>query len=147
MFKLLLALPPLISSVFAGEEVQTEKKYPLHPAWEVLIVEGLIVANSWMASQAPGAYGAGAALLFPLNGCNYSYCADLIAAESIALYNLTLDENETSKGEIFKNNMIAWHVFAATGLLFNYFIDDSDAKLGFQPIETGGGKLVINYRY
>jgi anaerobic C4-dicarboxylate transporter len=41
-----------------------------------------------------------------------SYCSELIAVESLALYNLSIDTDKILKSEIFKSNMIAWHIFA-----------------------------------
>ncbi|WP_157726666.1 hypothetical protein [Thalassotalea crassostreae] len=113
----------------------------------IIGVEALFAVNSWMASEDPHTYGGAAALLFPIAGCNELYCSNLIAAESLALYNLSIDDDKTSKSEIFKNNMIAWHIFAGVVGLSEYLIEDKDIKLSFQPISTGGGKIVFDYKF
>jgi hypothetical protein len=132
--------------VSASEVPPPTEKKDSHPIWGLLIMEGFLVTNAWMASEDPSGYGGFLALVAPISGCEF-YCSGLIAAESIAIYNMSIDENKNSKSEIFKNNMIAWHVFAAVGGVASYFIDDEDIKLSFKPSMNSGGNLVFNYRF
>lgn len=60
--------------------------------------EALIGVNAWMASESPNVYGGAAALLFPLAGGSenvgkITYWSGLAAAESLAVYNLSLNED------------------------------------------------------
>lgn len=118
-----------------------------------ILFEVLAGANSWMASESPNLYGGAAALLFPLadageNIGEITYWSSLTAAESIALYNLTADENSYKKSEMFKNNMIAWNMFAVvvltTGFIENEWLNKD--VITFVP-ENGGGSIALNYKF
>lgn len=131
-----MLLTPLAN---ANYEYSVEKENDIHPVWGVLIMEGFVVANSIWASNKPAEFGTALALLSPIAGCSSHYCMGLIAAESIALYNLTVDTETTSKDEILRNNIIAWHLMAGAVMLTGYLIDEPDVKLGFYPIIDGAG--------
>jgi hypothetical protein len=121
---------------------------------KILIVEGLFLLNSWMASQSPNTYGGFAALLFPLgagegNGSATTKWVGFIGAESIAIYNLKLDEDKVSKNDVFKNNIIGWHIFAGVTGLTGYIMGDfkSHESLRLLPSPNGGGQLVYSHKY
>ena len=119
---------------------------------QFLIVESLIGINAWMASESPDVYGGVSALLFPLAGGEnvgeFTYWSSLTTAESIAIYNIALDEDHYSKREIFKNNLLAWHLFAGV-LLVNGYVDSkwfTEETVAFIP-ESGGGRIAFNFSF
>ena len=121
---------------------------------KILIVEGLFLVNSWMASESPNTYGAIAALLFPIGAAEGNNSATtkwvgFLSAESLAIYNINLDEDKERKSDIFKNNMIGWHIFAGLTGLTGYIMGDFESKesLSLIPMSTGGGKFVYNYKF
>ena len=120
----------------------------------ILIGEGLFLANAWLASKDPHVYGGVLALLAPLaafegNSSETTQWVGLIAAESIAAYNIGIDKNKESKSDIFKKNLIAWHVFAATVGITGYIMGDFDSEqsLSLKPNFNGGANLVYSKRF
>lgn len=139
----------IIFILLLSSSANAEEK--LGPVSKAFVIEGLFIANSWLASEDPNTYGGIAALLFPLaagegEGSTTTKWVGFLSAETIALYNLDIDEDKKSKSEIFKENLIAWHVFAAlvgfTGFIMGDF--DSDVSLSMAPI--GGDKFVFLYK-
>ena len=135
-----------------SEEAKKDEKEPKY-IFGLVVFEALIGVNAWMASESPSVYGGAAALLFPLAGGSentgkITYWSGLVAAESLAVYNLSLNEDEYTKSEIFKNNMIAWHVFAgvvvAAGLVENKFFNKDTVT--FIP-DRNGGHIAFSYKY
>lgn len=145
----------LATKAIADNEITiepTEDKF--HPLTMFLLLEGMFAANAWLASENPNAYGAVTALLFPLaagegSSSNTTKWVGFVGAESIALYNLNIDEDKESKSEIFKNNMLAWHLFAGAVGLTGYIMGDycSKKSLSLIPTPAGGAQLVYNYKF
>ncbi len=140
--------------VFA-EEINLEKQSDdIHPMTMFLIVEGMLGVNAWLASEDPQAYGLIGALLFPFaagegNNSDVEKWVGLIGAESIALYNLSIDKDKKTKSEIFKENVIAWHLFAGILLATNYLVGDekTNETISVEPVAYGGAQLVYNYKF
>lgn len=140
----------------AEETIKIEPKQDtMHPVAMFFLVEGMLGINAWMASENPRAYGVVGALLFPLAAGGQGdltateQWVGLIGAESIAVYNLSIDDEKTSKSEIFKNNMIAWHLFAGALGITSYLVGDTDSNesLSLKPTAYGGAQLVYNYKF
>jgi hypothetical protein len=122
----------------------------------LLIGEALFALNAGMAALSPKAYGIVGAIVFPIGAANGSATSEttrwvgLAAAESIAVYNLTINENRKSKGEIFVENMIAWHIFTGIVFLTNSLTSDlkksTNASLDYVPVKNGGG-LMLSKRF
>lgn len=94
----------------------------------VVVGELLLVVNASLAAADPHIYGGALALLSPLGMRNTTEAASyvhLAAMESLAIYNLKIDPEKKSKGEIFRENMIGWHVSAAVSFAAYYFLSDS----------------------
>ena len=143
-------------SSWAEDQVKIDPQQDeIHPAILFFIFEGLLGVNAWMASESPHIYGGVGALLFPLvaggegNPTNAQIWTGIIGGESIAIYNLTINENKKSKSHIFKNNMIACHLFAGALGITGYLSGDadSDESLSVRPMQHGGTQLVYNYRF
>ncbi len=153
--KILVALLLLVSvGIHAEENVElAQTKEDIHPVLLFLLVEGIIGVNAWMASEDPHTYGALSALLFPLAGSSQDsptqHWVKLAAVESVALYNLSIDEDKKSKSEIFKGNVIAWHLVAGIVGLSGYLVGDGSAQesLKFTPVSNRGPQLVYSYKF
>ncbi len=155
-YKLLKPLILILSfCAHADESIDIElQNNKMHPITMFLLMEGMLGVNAWLASENPHAYGAVGALLFPVAAGEGSKSetetwVGIIGAESIAVYNLSIDEDEKSKNEIFKSNMIAWHLFAGVLITTKYIIGDNDGSksLSINPTRNGGVQLVYNYKF
>ena len=146
----LLLLIALLPNLVCASESKGEKDN-----WEwpraVLVGEGLIALNAWMASEAPAVYGGLGVLLFPFAGGEHSsseltYWTGLVAAESLAIYNISIDGDGKSKSEIFKDNMVGWHLFVlAVGV--SSYIDsklDKNENIIIEPEKDG---MTLTYEY
>jgi len=150
---ILLIFPLTLSaeSIFNSEE--NSEKFSTFET--ILLAEGSFLANAWLASEDPHAYGVVLALLAPLaaagegNSSETTKWVGLIAAESIAIYNIGIDTNKKSKSDIFKKNFIAWHLFAATIGVTGYIMGDFDSEqsLSLKPNFNGGANLVYSKRF
>jgi hypothetical protein len=129
---------------------KTEAK-DFNPVVTFVVLEALIGANSWMASEEPQVYGALGAILFPMVGCEYargkSCTTNLIAVESLAIYNLSINPDKKSKNEIFKDNMIGWHLVMLTMGTTLYLDEKKSKKINLVPLPDGGGSLSFHYNF
>ncbi len=136
---LLLALS---TSLYAEDKADKE----INPVLAAAFFEGMIAVNAWMASKNPKLYGGAAVLLFPVGAAESknetTFWVSLAAAEALAIYNISLDEDKYSESEIFKKNMIGWHLFAGAVGLTTWLTNDENKKekvsLGFVPAPKGG---------
>jgi len=149
----ILLIFPLILNAETKLEFK-ENPYELSTFTKILIGEGIFLANAWLASEYPHAYGGALALLAPLaafdgNSSKTAIWVGLIAAESIAVYNIGIDTNKESKSDIFKKNLIAWHLFTATVGVTGYIMGDFDSEqsLSLKPNINGGAHLVYSKRF
>ena len=152
-FRLWLLLSLLLAPLMASAAENDEDG--VNPLLVVGVFEGLVAANAWLASQDPMAYGVAGALLFPIGAAEAEsdtmFWVSLTAAESLAIYNMSIDTDRHSKSDIFRDNMIAWHVFVGVVGLTSWLTEDSEPEdklaLSFRPEQTGGGQLVLTYRF
>lgn len=118
------------------------------------IVEGLIVANAFLASQAPEGYGAFLTLFAPLattkTASDATNVVGVTGAAAIGLYNaLELNEDKYSKSDVFRRNIVIFHAFG--GLLFltekltGKRLANESAAVGIS--RDDGTRLTINYRF
>ena len=142
-----------IASANEDEPPLETRDNKLHPATAFFLAEGMFAVNAYMASKKPRTYGTVAALLFPMaidgKSNTTTKWVGLIAAESIALYNIRVDEDKKSEKDIFRENMVAWHLFAGAVGLSNLLFDDeeSNESLTFSPTPDNGYELVYRYRF
>jgi len=100
----------------------------------VLMIEGGIALNSYLASLNPDVYGGfEIAMAFPAaalcEGCEKPEAVTAgIALAGLGAYNLTLDEDQLSSGDIFKKNFVGWHVVAAAIGLSALATEHGEAK-------------------
>jgi hypothetical protein len=147
-----------LSQPLKAEEESKPAKRPFHenPVLMVLLMEGLLGVNALMASNDPHAYGAFTALVFPLaafdnNLSNTTQFVMLGAGEAMAFHNIGIDEDEETKGEIFRDNMKAWHGFFVVGLTTAYLMGDLEKKdkttsFSFMPLKEGG-HFMLSYKF
>lgn len=116
----------------------------------IAVIEGVVATNAWLASDSPQTYGVAAALLFPLGAINAAndrqFWTSILMAESIAFYNLSLDEDELSDDDVFRNNMIAWHLIMAGLVVTEWIATDKAPSLLMQPL-SDGAKLTYEFRF
>ncbi|MDX1399614.1 MAG: hypothetical protein R3204_13900, partial [Oceanospirillum sp.] len=75
------------------------------------------------------------------------FWSSLLLAESVAFYNMSLDEDNVSKDEVFTNNMIAWHL-VITGLVVTEWIADGEPpSLFVKPTLDGGAELTYKVHF
>ena len=123
-----------------------------------LLFEGIIGLNSYLASLDPDVYGTAGLILFPLGAVNgpsgnnsrAAFWTVLGLAESLALYNILLDEDRMSKEDIFKANVIGWHIIIGTGaltqLIFGGEETEKSVSLNLIPIKNGG-RMTLVYNF
>jgi hypothetical protein len=126
-------------------------------AGAVLILEGVVGLNAYLASLNPRVYGVAGALLFPVAAANSegkssdtTRWVGLASVEALAIYNIGLDEDKISDSEIFRNNFIGWHAAAGIMAVTGYFAGDfnRDKKVALNYIaEPHGGRLMLSYRF
>jgi hypothetical protein len=119
---------------------------------QYIFAEAMIAVNAGLASLSPKAYGIAGVILFPIataNGPTTSNTTRWVgfgAVESLAVYNITINENKKSKGEIFLENIIAWHLVAGivglTDILTGDQKKDTTVSLDYVPTKNGGGLLL-----
>lgn len=127
------------TSTWAQKSAET---VAVNPVVGVLVVEALIVTNAYMASQSPAGYGALLTLLSPMGASgSASDTTNYVAigsAATIGLYNaLELSDGSYSEGEIVKQNLIAWHAFAASVWLSETLTGDTDTVAAIAPFHDG----------
>jgi len=150
MILLYLALLFANQTVVADETSQTQGL----TTWkQILLMEGLFSVNSYWASKTPHTFGAVAVIASPfaMQDSKKSRSTGWFTFglfESLAIYNLSINEDKKSEREIFTNNMIGWQVFV--GLIFAkaYFSGELDetatTSLVYVPMSDGAQIL---YRY
>jgi hypothetical protein len=152
--KITVAVMLLLFSVYAFSEVEKDKK-DINPLVAVGIAEGVFVISAWMASKNPQAYGGLLALGAPFGGHSgeqneTTMWLTLAAVEAMAIYNISLDKDEYSESEIFKKNMIGWHIVLGVVGLTAWLSDDGEKEdkvsMSFAPLH-GGGQFRLAYRF
>ena len=143
-----------ITQPVSAEEDQSAWTAP-EIAGAFLVVEGIVGLNAYLASRDPRAYGIAGALLFPIaaaggKASETTRWVGVASIEALALYNINLDKNKMSSGEIFRNNFIGWHAVAGIMAITGYFAGDldRDKKVALNYLaEPRGGRFMLSYRY
>ena len=139
-----------ISQVVLADEAEKKPLSGTQIAAGVALAEGVFAVNSYMASRSPHGYGAIGLLLFPMagggsRGSEATKWAALASAEALAIYNLSINENKTSRSEIFKNNMVGWHAFVlvvgTTAYIAGDFKRSPSYSLSLSP--TQGAPMLV----
>lgn len=119
-----------------------------------LVTEGVFIVASGAASRKPHQFGAIAALIFPAAALgsetsNTTNMVTLIGAETLALYNLTVDTNDRTRTEIFQKNMIGWHALALAVGVTGYIMGDfgSNKSVAVVPAKDNGAKIMYSYNF
>lgn len=150
-----LALCVVTQSVSADEST-SEWSDAQKTAGMIIVTEGLIGLNAYMASLSPHVYGFVGVVLFPLGMVGGTEPSDsqmkarwvfLASVEALSIHNMQVDKNNTSKSEIIRSNFIGWHAAAGLAAATGYFIDKNKRfALNYMP-EPQGGKLMVSYRF
>jgi len=152
----------LISSGVQADEIIENSDDKIHPIVQFAVFEGIITGLSWLGTTN---YAGIFVITHPfalaeaLNESNDTlFYTGVVSAEALAIYSISLDEDEYSRGERFRKNMIAWHVFfgvvGVTAWLtgddgfFDGFVHNQDESVAFSftPL-INGGKLHASFRY
>lgn len=149
MHKYLFLIMLLLSTPSSSEE-STSNKEPNYVAG-FLIAEGLFALNSYMASESPEGYGALLTLLPPLGASSHlsdtTNYVGIGGAMSLGLYNaIELKDESYSKSDIFKRNMVSWHLFAVSVWLSEKLTGNKETIAYIAPLNDGA-VLAINYRF
>ncbi len=153
---LLMLLLLFSQAAYAQDEEKPEnRKFAQTTTGGILLIEGAAIFNSYLASLNPHAYGGACALLSPLALTNpkagpVTLWTGFASFEGLAVYNLLLHEDKYSKGEIFRNNMIGWHIFGAAlataGYLSGEFKENKRVAASYAPMRNGGlVQLTLKY--
>ncbi len=119
----------------------------------ISLIEGSTLLLSWAASAEPDITGGILVLTAPISvgmsssGKMGADITNLVAIESLAIYNLTLDRNKKSKSDIFIENMIGWHIVYATFAISEYIFDDPNESLSIRSISSEGIEVAYNYSF
>ena len=116
-----------------------------------LFQEGAFVLSSYLASEYPQETGALITVLSPLGASpsatettNYVAVGGMM---TIGLYNaIELKDDSYSKSDVFKRNMIGWHVFA-TSLWLSEKITGQRKTITFLAPLNDGAVLTVNHRF
>lgn len=123
------------------------------------IMEGMGAASAYLLSTDPHNYGKALMLIPPLiiaaskdDTLRASDYAAFVAVEAIAAYNIKVDKSNTSRSELFRNNLIGWNAILLLGAIFDYRMGASGSnkskQLSFGYMhEPLGGKLVLSYNF
>ncbi len=111
----------------------------------LLVGESLLIGASWLTSSAPNEFGIVAAVLIPyaVRGNEPYHWTMLISAEALAFYNIQLDEDEKSRREVFRDNLIGWHLAIGATAAVAYFTGALGEDVEVRP--AGGDGLSLNY--
>jgi len=112
-------------------------------------LEGVVIAHSWFLSRSPYAYGALSGAAYTAFGLESErgppFWVSLGAAEGLNLYTMSMERNDISQEEIFKRNVIGWHVVfgitVASHVLLGKDRNVQSIKsnlFGFVPTDNGG---------
>jgi hypothetical protein len=120
-------------------------------------LEGIAIAHSWLLSRSPYAYGVISGAAYPAFGIeskrDSAFWVTLGAAEAMNGYTMIMERNDVSKQEMFKRNLIGWHVVFAITVASHSFLGKNQKDLGIwskslssQPTRHGG-ELRFEYRF
>ena len=140
-----IALITLISCTSFAENVDANKK----KQQSFLSIESIIIMSSLIASQYPEEYGVGTTLISPFvlagdehDSIRYTGFGGMA---SIGLYNaLELKKDKYSKSEVFKRNMIIFHVVFGSLHLLEKKYGEFSSSLSLSPVSDG---LTIGYHH
>lgn len=128
--------------------------------------ETAVALFSWMAAEAPNGYGtlllavtpwalAEAKAEFPGDDNRLGSVVAVGVIAVIAGYNISVDEDDYSKDEVFRNNFLFYNLLLGGGYLLSKLSGDennyyersrSGISLGLRPTEDGV-MLGLNYRF
>lgn len=150
MQRLLIFIVFIFSMPSWSEELPKDEKEPDYITG-FFFAEGLLILNSYMASESPEGYGTLLTLLSPFgassNASDTTNYVSIGGALSLGLYNAFELRNENySRTEVFKRNMIGWHVFAASLLISKKLTDNKETIAYIAPLNDGA-VLAINYNF
>lgn len=146
----------LLIIISAETYAEGETKNNLHPLLAFGVLESLFAVNAWMASKNPQVYGGIALLLFPVTMYETKNktinWVRLAAAESLNLYNISLSKEKNTRNEIFKKNMIGWHLLTGALIITDLLnkdeneVKDKKVSVAFVP-NRHAANFRLSYRF
>jgi|GEM_PF-3437731 len=132
----LLILLMLSSSVAIANEEEGSEEKKWGPVKTIAVAEGLILVNSYLASLSPEGVGTAMTLLSPLSiSYDSSPAMNWVGVGSMAslgLYNaLELSDSKYSERDVFKRNLVAWHLTAAALYLTEKYTGKKEPIVSF----------------
>lgn len=164
-FLLVIILSILTTSfgVFADEGAKNQENASSpSPLAKFAIFEGILAGLSWIGTtDYSGIFvitnpWAMAEALHDKN--DTLFYTGMVSAEAMALYSVSLDDDKYTRGELFKKNMIAWHIlFGVIGVTdwltggdgFTVYLGQNETEAvssTFVPL-IDGGELSVNFRF
>ncbi|MFO6418610.1 hypothetical protein ACLBKS_00230 [Hylemonella sp. W303a] len=143
VFSMTILLSMLIGLSAHSEETSKKEMSGLDTTRFVVMGEVLIGVHAYFASLNPHVFGGVSALLSPLGmtGSTRDSYLTLAAMESMAIYNMTIDPEKKSKGEIFKENMIGYNLAFAAVFSVSYLLrvspSEKESFVAFAPAGDG----------
>jgi len=150
---LLLVLLPCVSA--SADEVEKSSIWSKENLHYGLAIEPALAAVAYMSSLQPRLFGV-VSIFSPLAGLHSggpSKPAEwtMVAGfEIFAAYNLSVDQNSTSRQEIFRNDFLTLNALLAATMAVSFLTEKSSqekkASINYVP-KTDGGALLLSLEY
>lgn len=119
-------IPIILAILLAAPSSHAEDKDISKAVLMFAGLEGIAIAHSWLLTKSPSGYGTVSGLFYPLvgieSGVDAAYITSVAAAEGMNIYNWKMGEKDISERDVFKRNIIGWHlvfgVTVASNMLF-----------------------------
>lgn len=108
-------------------------------------IEAMFSLMSLWAINDPETFNVSMLVFPPLAGADSKTWPMPVAFMSMALYNDSLDHENMSRDELFKKNMIGWHVAMSISMVTTYFLHEN-LSVSFLPVYNGG-HLAMKYNF
>ena len=134
------------------EEVSEIEKEDTTHAKTLVLGELLLIVNAAMASYEPSLFGGLMLFLAPYGAATAKDTTTqtkwtlFVAGEGIAAYNIYAGENHFSQAEIFRDNIIAWHLYILSSYISEEIFSDDNKFFGILPHEDGA-KIFVSYKF
>jgi hypothetical protein len=145
----------LCSCSFAPPASAEEAERTFFQDPNVLVIEGFLVANSYLASLNPRAFGVFCAIFCPTGGgvsdwSSTSGVVTLASVEALSIYDIGINSDKVSEGEIFKRNLIGWNIVLGINALAEHLTGQTNKgkkmSFGFAP-DRNGGTLLLSSKF
>jgi hypothetical protein len=149
---LVIAITFLSMPTFADEEIKAPEETKKTSIGKDIIlpalgIEAMISVMSIWAVESPDTFIASMIVFPPLVGEYKETWPMILAFETMALYNLSIDHDQETENNIFVNNVIGWHVTLSLAAGAMYYIHkNDDLSVAYLPVHDGG-YLTMKYSF